>query len=219
MIREIILDTETTGLNPQTGDRIVEIGAVEIIDRVITGNTYQQYINPQRDIPQEVVQVHGITNQRVKDEPAFNQIVDEFNNFIKDATVVIHNAPFDVGFINNEYRLCQSSIQDINDICNVVDSLLLAKKKHKGGNNNLDKLCQRYKIDNSHRTLHGALLDSTLLAEVYLKLTSGQATMDMTQKKQLSTSVDFIMDKNVNFKVIYASDDEKQEHNKILASL
>jgi DNA polymerase-3 subunit epsilon len=221
MIREIILDTETTGLNPADGHRIVEIGAVEIIDRQITGNTYQQYINPQRDIPENVVKVHGITNDRVKNEPIFAQIVEEFNNFIRDSTVIIHNAPFDIGFINNEYKLCQHNIQDINEICNIKDSLVMAKQKHKGGGHSLTKLCVRYKIDDSQRTYHGALLDSTILAEVYLKLSGGQAIMTMEQEQrqnntQYNTSDN--ISSPINLKVVQATADEMLEHQNIINS-
>ncbi|RLA06118.1 MAG: DNA polymerase III subunit epsilon [Gammaproteobacteria bacterium] len=220
-MREIILDTETTGLNPADGHRIVEIGAVEIIDRQITGNTYQQYINPQREIPIEAINIHGITDKRVKNEPIFDQIVDEFNNFIRDSTVIIHNAPFDVGFINNEYKLCQHNIQDIKEICKIKDSLVMAKRKHKGGGHSLDALCKKYSIENSHRTYHGALLDSTILAEVYLKLSGGQATIKMEQEQIQNNIQDTTFNANsspVTLKVIRATADEMTQHQEIISS-
>jgi DNA polymerase-3 subunit epsilon len=166
-MREIILDTETTGLDPLRGDRLVEVGCVEIFNRMPTGQTFHRYINPERDMPQEALAVHGLTNEFLADKPLFAQIVDEFLEFIGDAPLVIHNASFDISFINAELdRLKRRTIGRER----VVDTLLLARRKHPGVSNRLDDLCSRYAIDNSRRTKHGALLDAELLSEVYIDL-------------------------------------------------
>jgi DNA polymerase-3 subunit epsilon len=166
-MREIVLDTETTGLDPLRGDRLVEIGCIEIINRMPTGQTFHRYINPERDVPEEAFAVHGLSTQFLSDKPLFAEIVDEFLGFIGDSPLVIHNASFDVGFINAELnRLSRPAI--VRD--RLVDTLLLARRKHPGVSNRLDDLCSRYAIDNSRRTKHGALLDAELLAEVYIDL-------------------------------------------------
>jgi DNA polymerase-3 subunit epsilon len=173
-MRLIMLDTETTGLSPLSGDRMVEIGAIEVLNRqVLSGHAhvFHQYINPERDIPAEVVRIHGINNAKVKNKPTFKEIAQEFLDFIQGATLVIHNASFDLGFIMNELRLNGfSNIQDMP----VIDTLAFARKKHPHQKNNLDALCDRYNIDRGMRELHGALLDSELLAEVYLGMTGGR---------------------------------------------
>jgi len=173
MVREIILDTETTGLDPAAGDRIVEIGAVELFNHLPTGRTFHAYINPERDMPKEAEAVHGLSAAFLSDKPAFSAIADEFFGFIGDAVLVIHNASFDVGFLNAEF-----SFLGLPAILpeRVVDTLHIARQKHPGSANSLDALCRRYGIDNSKRTKHGALLDSELLAEVYLELIGGRQT-------------------------------------------
>ncbi len=170
-MRLIMLDTETTGLSAQNGDRIVEIGAIEVSHRKLSGRTFHHYINPERDIPQEVVRIHGIDNAKVKDKPTFAEVADDFLEFIQGATLVIHNAPFDLGFIMNELNLFNKP--GIGHVP-VIDTLELARKQHPQQRNNLDALCDRYAIERSHRELHGALLDSELLADVYLAMTGGR---------------------------------------------
>ncbi len=175
-MRQIILDTETTGLEPSEGHRIIEIGCVELINRRASNNRYQQYINPGREIDAGAMEVHGITNEMLADKPAFADIVKDLLEFIHGAELIIHNAPFDIGFLNNELALMANSKtpQRIEDICSVVDTLKLARTMHPGQKNDLDSLCRRYSVDNSHRTLHGALLDAEILADVYLAMTGGQ---------------------------------------------
>ena len=166
-MREIVLDTETTGLDPLRGDRLVEIGCVEILNRMPTGQTYHVYINPERDMPAEAFAVHGLSAEFLSTKPLFHEVADAFLDFIGDAPLVIHNASFDIGFINAELdRIKRPAIPRER----LVDTLLLARRKHPGVSNRLDDLCSRYSIDNSHRTKHGALLDSELLAEVYVDL-------------------------------------------------
>lgn len=170
-MREIVLDTETTGLDPARGDRLVEIGCVEIVNRFLTGRVYHQYINPQRSMPIEAFNVHGLSEAFLADKPVFKDIADAFLAFIAEDTLVIHNASFDIGFLNHELkRLGKGPIAQSR----VVDTLTLARRRHPGQQNSLDALCNRYGIDNSRRTKHGALLDSEILAEVYAELTGGK---------------------------------------------
>ncbi|WP_027966811.1 DNA polymerase III subunit epsilon [Halomonas halocynthiae] len=181
-MRQIILDTETTGIDPRAGHRLIEIGAVEMVNRRLTGNTYHQYINPEREIEAEAMAVHGITNERVANEPLFAEIADAFWRFIEGAELIIHNAPFDVGFIDHETQKLNSVrgepvLGPVADRCDVVDTLTMARKMHPGQRNSLDALCKRYAIDNGHRVLHGALLDAEILADVYLAMTGGQTTL------------------------------------------
>lgn len=176
-MRQIVLDTETTGLDYKDGHRIIEIGAVELINRRLTGKHFHCYINPQREIDAEAVNVHGITQAFLTDKPTFNQIATNFIKFIEHSELIIHNASFDIGFINHEFSLLQEEKCVIGDICQVIDTLLLARQKHPGQKNSLDALCKRYGIDNSKRDLHGALLDAQLLAHVYLAMTGGQTTL------------------------------------------
>ena len=173
MLREIILDTETTGLDPATGDRIVEIGAVELLNHLPTGRTFHVYINPERDMPKEAEAVHGLSSAFLKDKPVFSAIAQDFIDFIGDAPLIIHNASFDMAFINAELGFIR--LPPIPGE-RVVDTLHIARQKHPGAANSLDALCRRYGIDNSKRTKHGALLDSELLAEVYLELIGGRQT-------------------------------------------
>lgn len=176
-MRQIILDTETTGISIAEGHRIIEIGCVELIDRVITGNTYHCYINPQREVEQEAIEVHGITNEFLVDKPVFPKIADEFLAFVTDAELIIHNAPFDVGFLNHELSMVPTKMPTIEQVCQVVDTLVMARDKYPGQRNSLDALCKRLGVDNKHREWHGALLDSELLAQVYLYMTGGQTQL------------------------------------------
>ena len=178
--RQIVLDTETTGIDPANGHRLIEIGCVDLIDRKLTGRTYHQYINPEREIEQEAINVHGISNDFLLDKPFFHQIADEFVAFIEGAELIIHNAPFDLGFINNECALDGHRFPPVNEYCSVIDTLVLARSKHPGQRNSLDVLCRRYGVDNSHRQLHGALLDAEILAEVYLLMTGGQRGLELS---------------------------------------
>lgn len=175
--RQIVLDTETTGLEIELGHRVIEIGAVEIINRRPTGNVYHQYICPQREIERGALQVHGITAEFLADQPVFGDIVDTFLKFIDGADLVIHNAEFDVGFLDYELALLDAPRRTLQDICRIVDTLALARRLHPGQRNSLDALCRRYEIDASSRDLHGALLDARLLCETYLAMTGGQATL------------------------------------------
>ncbi|MDH4133464.1 MAG: DNA polymerase III subunit epsilon, partial [Gammaproteobacteria bacterium] len=177
--RQIILDTETTGLEPSLGHRIIEIGAVEMINRRLTGNRFHQYLNPEREIDQGAIEVHGITNEMLADKPGFSSVADDFLEFVEGAELVIHNAPFDTGFINHELALLGRTARatTIESLCTVLDTLKLARRLRPGQKNDLDSLCRHYSIDNSKRTLHGALLDAEILADVYLAMTGGQVTL------------------------------------------
>jgi DNA polymerase-3 subunit epsilon len=176
-MRQIILDTETTGLETRDGHRIIEIGCVELLNRRLTGNHYHQYIQPERAIDEGAMEIHGITDEFLSDKPVFATIAAEFLDFIKGAELIIHNAPFDVGFINYEFSLLGPQWGRVLDHCTVLDTLDMARKMHPGQRNSLDALCKRYEIDNSSRTLHGALLDSEILADVYLAMTGGQTLL------------------------------------------
>jgi DNA polymerase-3 subunit epsilon len=178
-VRQVVLDTETTGLEPSQGHRIIEIGCVELINRRLTGNRYHQYVQPDRDIDEAAVEIHGITNDFLADKPGFADIAEEFVGFIHGAELIIHNAPFDVGFINHELRLLGGEIGQLSDYCSVLDTLEQARQLHPGQRNNLDALCKRYGIDNSQRELHGALLDAEILADVYLAMTGGQVSLSL----------------------------------------
>lgn len=175
-MRQIVLDTETTGLEPSDGHRIIEIGCVELVDRRLTGNNFHQYLQPDREIDAGAMEVHGITNEFLADKPRFSDIVDDFLRYIEGAELVIHNAPFDVGFINHELKLCEQG-QQVSDLCGVLDTLGMARKMHPGQKNNLDALCRRYDINNTQRDLHGALLDAEILSDVYLAMTGGQVSL------------------------------------------
>lgn len=181
-MRQIILDTETTGLEPSQGHRIIEIGCVEVINRKLTGRHYHQYIRPERNIDEQAIEIHGITPDFLKDKPVFSEIVDEFMAFIDGGQLVIHNAPFDVGFINHELKLHKGSFKAVKDHCSVIDTLVMARQKHPGQKNNLNALCKRYMVDNSQRDLHGALLDAEILADVYLMMTGGQTALSLSDK-------------------------------------
>ena len=177
-MRQIVLDTETTGIDPAEGHRIIEIGCVEMMERQPTGRNYHVYINPEREVEAEAITIHGITNEFLVDKPKFAEIADEFFEFIKGAELVIHNAAFDVGFMDSEFGRIKP-VRKTADHCGIVDSLAIARAKHPGQKNNLNALCKRYGVDNSNRELHGALLDAEILADVYLLLTGGQTALSL----------------------------------------
>ncbi|WP_174624864.1 DNA polymerase III subunit epsilon [Candidatus Methylobacter favarea] len=175
--RQVVLDTETTGLNPQEGHRIIEIGCVELMNRRLTGKRFHVYINPDRLCDEGAIEVHGLTNEFLQDKPRFKDIFEDFIAFIRGAELIIHNAPFDIGFIDHELSLLNDEAGTIAGYSSVFDTLAYARKKHPGQRNSLDALCKRYGIDNSHRDLHGALLDAEILADVFLLMTGGQFTL------------------------------------------
>ncbi len=176
-MRQIILDTETTGLETSQGHKVIEIGAIEMVSRRKTGNTLHFYLNPEREIDEAAVEVHGITSDKLVDKPCFNEKAEELLQFLKGAELIIHNAPFDVGFLNYEFKEAGYEGKVIEDYCQVFDVLVLARRMHPGQKNSLDALCKRYDVDNSQRIFHGALLDAEILADVYLKMTGGQTTL------------------------------------------
>jgi DNA polymerase III subunit epsilon len=178
-MRQIVLDTETTGLEASLGHRIIEIGCVELFNRRLTGKHYHQYINPEREVDAGAFQVHGISTQMLADKPTFSQIAAEFIEFVGDADLIIHNAVFDLGFINAEFGRLTPKPPYVETRCKIIDTLLLARAKHPGQKNNLDALCKRYGVDNSQRDLHGALLDAEILADVYLLMTGGQTALSL----------------------------------------
>ena len=180
-MRQIVLDTETTGLEVSQGHRIIEIGCVELVNRKLTGNHYHQYINPEREVDQGAIEVHGITNDFLADKPTFEQVASDFVEYIAGAELVIHNAPFDLGFLNAELLRVMGERPPLEDESSIVDTLVMARAKHPGQRNNLDALCQRYMVDNSQRELHGALLDAEILADVYLAMTGGQTTFALSE--------------------------------------
>lgn len=185
MSRQIVLDTETTGLEISQDHRIIEIGCVEMVNRRLTGKHYHQYINPEREVEQGAMDVHGISNEYLADKPVFSAIAEEFLAFVNGADLIIHNAPFDVGFIDHEFSKLENYPSLIN-CCGIIDTLVMARQKHPGQKNNLNVLCKRYGVDNSQRDLHGALLDAEILADVYLLMTGGQ--VDLVLKSQGSSS-------------------------------
>ena len=191
-MRQVVLDTETTGLDPKQGNRVIEIGCVELIDRKITRNHYHQYIQPDRESEEGALAVHGITSEFLADKPRFEDIADDFLTFIKGVELVIHNAPFDIGFLNHEFNLLkQNHARDLGlttDYATVLDSLVMAKKMHPGQKNNLNALCKRYDVNNDKRELHGALLDAEILADVYLAMTGGQSNLLLDSNAESSNS-------------------------------
>ena len=178
-MRQIVLDTETTGLEPTQGHRIIEVGCVELVDRRLTGNHFHRYIKPEREIDEGAIEVHGITNEFLADKPLFADIADELLAYLRGAELVIHNAPFDVGFLDHEFKRLNSGFNSIADHCKVLDTLVMAREKHPGQKNSLDALCKRYEVDNSQRELHGALLDAEILADVYLLMSGGQTALSL----------------------------------------
>ncbi|MEK9977250.1 MAG: DNA polymerase III subunit epsilon [Gammaproteobacteria bacterium] len=208
-MRYIVLDTETTGLDPDDGHKIIEIGCVEILDRNVTENTFHKYINPEREIDIEASKVHGLTLNNLKDKPVFSEIYDDFLEYVDQSPIIIHNAPFDVGFLKKEHSFLKDKKSFLDN--EIIDSLKLARKKSPGKKNTLDALCERYSVDSSDRTLHGALLDARLLAHVYLKMTVGQNNFsDLTVDKKFEKINDNTF--KDTFKIIEASDEEKSLH-------
>jgi DNA polymerase-3 subunit epsilon len=197
-MRQIVLDTETTGLEPSLGHRIIEVGCVELVDRKLTGNHFHRYINPEREVDEGALRVHGLDEAFLKDKPLFHEVVGEFLAFVRGSELIIHNASFDIGFLDHELRLASErtgqSYGCMADYCSVLDTLILAREMHPGQRNSLDALCKRYGIDNSSRQLHGALLDSQILAEVYLAMTGGQVTMQLNDEgmQPEGTQEDFV---------------------------
>ncbi|MCW8193339.1 DNA polymerase III subunit epsilon [Proteobacteria bacterium 005FR1] len=222
-MRQIVLDTETTGLEPSQGHRIIEIGCVEIVDRKLTGNHYHQYIRPDREIDEGAIEVHGITNEFLADKPSFHQIVDDFLEFVSGAELVIHNAPFDVGFIDAELSKLTPKRGVITQVCKVLDTLVMAREKHPGQKNSLDALCKRYGVDNSQRDLHGALLDAEILADVYLLMTGGQTALSLgsasTGTSTGGSAIRRLSASRAPLPVIKASEDELAAHREKLKAI
>lgn len=225
-MRQIVLDTETTGLEPSQGHRIIEIGCVELVGRKLTGRHYHQYINPEREVDAGAMEVHGITNEFLQDKPLFQQIFQDFVEFIDGAELIIHNAPFDIGFIDHEFNLLEGqSPGRVADYCNVIDTLVMARQKHPGQRNSLDALCSRYAVDNSQRDLHGALLDAEILADVYLFMTGGQTNLllsaedDQNKGGSKIATIKRLDPNRAPLKVIQANDEELQLHEQRLLEI
>ncbi len=222
-MRQVVLDTETTGLDPSQGHRVIEIGCVEIDNRKLTGRHYHCYLNPGREIDAAAIEVHGLTSQFLRDKPRFHQIEEEFLAFIDGSELVIHNAPFDIGFLDHELRATKTDATAISSFCGVLDSLLLAREKHPGQRNSLDALCKRYGVDNTQRQLHGALLDAEILADVYLVMTSGQSSLLLSEDESEGSNRRRRNKKhNVQrekIAVIKAGDDELAAHEQRLQDL
>ena len=217
-MRQVILDTETTGLDWEHGHRVIEIGCIELLDRQMTKRSFHSFLNPQRSIDHDALHVHGISEEFLRDKPKFSEIADEFITFIEGSELVIHNAPFDVGFLNNELLLTEKQFGAIDDLCRIQDTLQLARQLHPGQRNSLDAVCKRYRVDNSHRSLHGALLDAELLAEIYLAMTGGQTELLFRQSTR-SKSVGGHYDESAIaaptgsvLKVVYPSRLEREQH-------
>ncbi|MGD1977474.1 MAG: DNA polymerase III subunit epsilon, partial [Gammaproteobacteria bacterium] len=219
-MRQIVLDTETTGLEPEQGHRIIEIGCVEMINRRLTGRTFHHYLNPERDIDPGAQEVHGLSREFLSDKPLFGDVADEFLEFVGDAELVIHNAPFDVGFLDAELTRLERDLPAMQVLCPVLDTLVLAREMHPGQRNSLDALCRRYQVDNSQRELHGALLDARILAEVYLAMTGGQAALSLGTERKSSAAgqpVDRRIDrKGLKLVVVRATDEELAAHEAAL---
>ena len=220
-MRQIVLDTETTGLNPRSGDRIIEVGCVELAQRRLTGNNFHRYINPERDSEEGALAVHGLTTEFLNDKPKFADIAAELRDYLSGAEIIIHNAPFDVGFLNAEFKRLDIPPLD-QQVSAVVDTLVQAKEMHPGKRNSLDALCDRYGISNAHRTLHGALLDAALLAEVYLAMTRGQnsLSMDLIDEDAASDSLSALANlPHADVIVLRASEEELAQHRLLLDGL
>lgn len=220
-MRQILLDTETTGLSPADGHRVIEIGCVEMMDRRLTRNHFHQYLQPDREIDSGAVAVHGITNAFLVDKPRFASIAQEFLTFIKGAELIIHNAPFDVGFLNHELARFDANIGKLEDYCTITDTLVMARRKHPGQRNSLDALCKRYHVDNSHRDLHGALLDAEILADVYLTMTGGQSSFSFTEESPAAPALNVMgvlppTPEKRNLLIIEANSEELIAHDAFL---
>jgi DNA polymerase-3 subunit epsilon len=224
-MRQIFLDTETTGLRVEDGHRIIEIGCLEMINRKLTGKHFHTYINPEREVEAGALAVHGITNEFLHNKPAFNLIVKELMDFILDSELIIHNAPFDLSFLNNELQLTRQGWKTVSEYCGVIDTLQMARQLHVGQRNSLDALCKRYKVDNSKRDLHGALLDAHLLAQVYLAMTGGQGSFFDTPHTNQNTAMthsDVVISEPLQqhqLVILKANEDELAAHGKYLEIL
>ncbi len=225
-MRQIVLDTETTGLETSQDHRIIEIGCVEMVNRKLTGRHYHQYINPQRKVDEGAMEVHGITDQFLEDKPLFDAIAPDFFEFVAGADLIIHNAPFDLGFINHETAKLPGNIAAIETGCKIIDTLALARQKHPGQKNNLDALCKRYGVDNSQRDLHGALLDAEILADVYLLMTGGQVNLNINDQSAAdsgeinqASNIRRLPDSRPPLRVITANDHEIARHQAKLESI
>jgi len=221
-MRQVVLDTETTGLEPERGHRVIEIGCIELLNRRPSGKTWHRYLCPDRKIDDAAVEVHGLTDEFLSDKPRFEEIVDEFVLFVKGSELIIHNAPFDVGFINSEFKRLERD-DPLESVCSVLDTLRLAREKHPGQRNSLDALCKRYSVDNSRRELHGALLDAELLAEVYLAMTGGQAALslddDVEQQGGRNGTAERFDFSDLELVVSVPSMDELKAHEERLAAI
>jgi len=225
-MRQIVLDTETTGLETSQDHRIIEIGCVELVGRKLTGRHYHQYINPQRKVDEGAMEVHGITDEFLIDKPLFATVAREFLEFVDGADLVIHNAPFDVGFINHEIAKLGSIYREIESSCRIIDTLALARQKHPGQKNNLDALCKRYGVDNSQRDLHGALLDAEILADVYLLMTGGQVNLNISDQQSsdsgevnAQSGIRRLSDKRPPLRVVKANEEELVLHQQKLDAI
>jgi DNA polymerase-3 subunit epsilon len=223
-MRQIVLDTETTGLETSEGHRIIEIGGVELVNRRFTGRQLHKYLNPNREIDDGAFEVHGISAEFLSDKPTFAELADEILEFLSGAELIIHNAPFDVAFIDYEFSLLSKRVPEIGKLCRITDSLALARHRHPGQKNSLDALCRRYQVDNSARTLHGALLDAEILADVYLLMTGGQTALFAAEGEQGAdtelAAVDGLLDHDrPALKVIEASADDLANHEAWLDKL
>ena len=220
-MRQIALDTETTGISTDEGHRIIEIGCIEIENRRITGNEFHCYLNPEREIDEGATRVHGLTLEKLSNEPLFKEVAKDFLNFVSGAELIIHNAAFDVGFLNKEISLLEWDENSIEDHALVMDTLKMAREMHPGKKNSLDALCTRYEIDRSMRQVHGALIDADLLAKVYLAMTGGQDTLDLDQPilSSQETQTKNKENKNISLKVQKASIDELSEHEDFLSMM
>ena len=220
-MRQLILDTETTGISAESGHRVIEIGVVEIVDRRLTGNDFQSYLNPERRIDPNTIPIHGISDEFIADKPLFKDLVSDFLDYVKDAEVIMHNAPFDTSFINNELALL--GLDDrLENLCEITDTLIIARKKHPGQSNSLDALCSRYEIDTTKREVHGALIDAKLLANVYLLMTGGQVGFFNQDQTTANGSSDDNHDYNFkNRKIIQIdlNEDELNNHKAYLKKL
>lgn len=221
--RQIVLDTETTGLNPEEGHRVIEIGAVELVNRRVTGNYFHYYLNPERAVEEAAMAVHGLSNDFLQDKPKFIDIYQEFLTFIQGTELIIHNAPFDIGFLNRELALLPESIGMLTDYCKVFDTLPFARKRYPGQRNTLDALCKRLAIDNTNRKLHGALLDAEILARVYLAMTGGQEILFSEEEvsviahQQFSSAIQVKKDRLL--KIFLATSSEQALHREYLQAL
>ena len=221
-LRQVVLDTETTGINPKEGHKIIEIGCVELVNRRLTQNRFHVYLNPEREIDPGAIEVHGISNQFLLDKPKFKDVVEDFMTFTAGAELIIHNAPFDVGFLNHELSLLEGETRTVESNSSVFDTLAFARRMHPGARNNLDALCKRYGVNNSKRELHGALLDAEILADVYLTMTGGQVSLlddvnNLLNGKQ--QVIERISADRPPLKIITCSEAEQTAHEQRLAKI